>query len=30
MANSEKSDGAAAKGLKAAIVPVTPFSRTAP
>ena len=27
MANSEKSDGAAAKGLKAAIVPVTPFQQ---
>jgi len=27
MANTEKSDGAAAKGLKAAIVPVTPFQQ---
>ena len=27
MANSEKSEGAAAKGLKAAIVPVTPFQQ---
>ena len=27
MANTEKSGGAAAKGLKAAIVPVTPFQQ---